>query len=99
MLKKLRLDCKKPHGSVVYSVTHRMRPSQKKSDKKSGKLSKLELSPEGCDACYDTHSGTRLFGQNKPFFSTFLIYVYVCFVGNVAFICMISICVADISYI
>ncbi len=25
-----------------------------------------------------------LFGQNKPFFSTLLIYVYVCFVGNVA---------------
>ncbi len=30
----------------------------------------------------------RLFGQNKPFFC-------VCFVGNVADICMISICVDD----
>ncbi len=26
----------------------------------------------------------RLFGWNKPFFSAFLIYVYVCFVENVA---------------
>ncbi len=38
----------------------------------------------------------QLFAQNKSFFfSTFLIYVCLCFVGECGCICMISLCVAD----
>ncbi len=34
-------------------------------------------------SCDGAEHSNRLFGQNKPFLSSF-IYVYVCFVGNVA---------------
>ncbi len=59
------------------------------------------LSLEGCDARCDVpvmrwgrNLAIGFFDKNKPLFSTFIIYVYV-FFGELGFICMISICVAD----
>ncbi len=51
------LVVKKPHGLVVYSVTHRMRPSPQKKPK----LVSLNLagSREGCDARCDVPKGVK----------------------------------------
>ncbi len=96
--KKLRLGCKKLHGFVAYSVTHRMRPSQ---------LWFLIFFKPFClfessallrglwRTCHlmEVELSDRLFGQNKPFFSPqHLLYVYVCFVENVAaFVWLVSV--------
>ncbi len=87
--KKTHLGCKKTHGFVVYSVTHRMRPPPPKKVKtKCGKLFFWILALSR--GLWRSHLiraelSDRLFGKNNPFFVyIFLIYVYVCFVGNVA---------------
>ncbi len=88
----------KPHGFVVYSVTHRMRPSPPHlPPPKSGTLFiwTLALSLEGCDECCDTP--VMWWGRNLAmgfmdkinlfFFFIYIyiyIYLYVCFEGNVA---------------
>ncbi len=79
------LGCKKTHGFVGYSVTHRMRPPSPQKVEislfESGVLLRELWRP-----CHlmGAELSDRLFGQNYYYFFTFLIYVYVCFVGNVA---------------
>ncbi len=78
------LVVKKKHTYILvaYSVTHRMRPSKKKAENCLFEFwralatavthAMTHLSSDGAEL------SDRIFGQNKPFFSTFFIYVCVC---------------------
>ncbi len=88
--KILRLGCKKQHGFVAYSVTYIMKPPPQNSKKKSGKLFIWILALSLWRTLWST---CHVMGRNLAigfldkinlFFSMFLIYMYVCFVGNVA---------------
>ncbi len=49
-------------------------------------------------SCDGAEQSDCFFGQNKPLFFFYISNIYVCvFCGERGFICMISICVADVS--
>ncbi len=103
----MHLGWKKTHGFVVYSVTHRLRPSPKKSKQKKATKSLFELWRSLARAvthavthlsCDGAELSDQLFGPNKPFLVCFFQKNDLCicvFCGEYGCICMISICVAD----
>ncbi len=92
------LGCKK--HTVLYSVTHRMRPSQKKSGKlfiwiwRSFARAVTYLSSDGAEL------SDRLLDKNKPyFFFLHFSYICMCVLWGMCCICMISFCVDESAVI